>query len=105
MNVTKYEGLQLRKLRHGGYLVCHPDIYNQGSLYFAATTIDEAFVFLRASLDGPSPEYVDAPAHTIGEGEQALPSAGLPLSSTPAPFRELLISIARSAYTIGKGKV
>lgn len=69
MNVTKYEGLQLRKLRHGGYLVCHPDIYNLGSLYFAASTIDEAFGFLRASLDGPSPEAVDNVDQTSGMGE------------------------------------
>lgn len=43
-------GLQIRRLKHGGYLVCHPDIYELGSLWFAATTIDEAFGFIREIL-------------------------------------------------------
>lgn len=46
------EGITITKLRFGGYLVRHPTIYEMGALYFAATTIDEAFQFIRDTLDG-----------------------------------------------------
>lgn len=52
--LTKYEGLSLRRLTHGGFLVTHPDIYTVQSLYMAATTIDEAFAFMRTVLDKPA---------------------------------------------------
>lgn len=52
--LTRYEGLSVRKLTHGGYLVTHPDIYNEGALYMAATTIDEVFSFIRTVLDKPA---------------------------------------------------
>lgn len=51
--LTKYEGLALRRLPHGGFLVTHPDVYNGGALYMAATTIDEVFTFVRSVLDKP----------------------------------------------------
>lgn len=50
---SKQEGLTLRALDHGGFLVAHPDIYTVKALYFAATTIDEAFEFMRKHLDSP----------------------------------------------------
>jgi hypothetical protein len=53
VNVNEQYGLQIRRLKHGGYLVCHPDIYILGALFFAATTIDEAFTFIRGALDRP----------------------------------------------------
>lgn len=52
--LTKYEGLCLRRLPHGGFLVHHPDIYTVQSLYMAATTLDEAFAFMRSVLDKPA---------------------------------------------------
>jgi hypothetical protein len=51
--LTRYEGLSLRRLTHGGYLVTHPDIYTEQSLYMAATTIDEVFTFMRTVLEKP----------------------------------------------------
>ena len=48
---SKQEGLTLRALDHGGFLVAHPDIYTVKALYFAATTIDEAFEFMRKHLN------------------------------------------------------
>lgn len=58
--LTRYEGLSLRRLPHGGYLVTHPDIYTEKSLYMAATTIDEAFAFMRTVLDKPAEPPPDA---------------------------------------------
>lgn len=52
--LTRYEGLSIRRLPHGGYLVTHPDIYTDQSLYMAATTIDEVFVFIRSVLEKPA---------------------------------------------------
>lgn len=52
--INRQEGLTLRRLKHGGFLVTHPDIYNLGSLYIAATTIEEAFAFMREVLDKPA---------------------------------------------------
>ena len=53
MSISRQEGLTLRQLKHGGYLVTHPDIYNLGSLYFAATTFDEAVGFMKEVLSKP----------------------------------------------------
>lgn len=58
-------GLQIRRLKHGGYLVCHPDIYELGALWLAATTIDEAFVFIRQILNSPEPA-----AASLSSGER-----------------------------------
>ena len=52
--LTRYEGLSLRRLTHGGFLVTHPDIYTVESLYMAATTIEEAFAFMQTVLDKPA---------------------------------------------------
>lgn len=52
--LTRYEGLAIRRLPHGGYLVTHPDIYTVQSLYCAATTIDEVFSFIRSVLEKPA---------------------------------------------------
>lgn len=55
MNPFDEKGLQVRRLDHGGFLVCHTDIYELGSLYFAATTLDEAFAFIRSALEHKPP--------------------------------------------------
>lgn len=50
-SLSRYEGLTIRKMPHGGYLVTHPDIYTVQSLYFAATTIEEVFAFTKRVLE------------------------------------------------------
>lgn len=64
MDIDRQEGISLRKLRHGGYLVCHPEIYNLGALWFAASTIEEALKFMRETMGPPS----DGSAETSGQG-------------------------------------
>lgn len=51
--ISRSEGLTLRRLKHGGYLVTHPDIYAVKALYFGASTIEEAFAFMKTLLDVP----------------------------------------------------
>lgn len=60
--ISRCEGLTLRRLPHGGYLVTHPDIYTVRSLYIAATTIDEAFAFMKEVLEK---EPLPAPASCV----------------------------------------
>lgn len=54
MDIDQQEGISIRKLRHGGYLVCHPEIYNLGALWFAASTLDEAYAFIRSVMEPPA---------------------------------------------------
>jgi hypothetical protein len=53
-SLSRYEGLSIRRMVHGGFLVHHPDIYTEQSLYIAATTIDEVFAFMRTVLEKPA---------------------------------------------------
>lgn len=61
-NVSRHEGLTIRALDHGGYLVTHPDIYTVKALYSASTTIEEAFAFVKRTFEelDPSSKLGDA---------------------------------------------
>lgn len=48
--ISGHEGLTIRALDYGGFLVTHPDIYNVKALYFASTTMEEAFSFIKQTF-------------------------------------------------------